>query len=61
VNEEIEIIWKEGVAAYFKTLSQHYMEELKKYTKRLQSLYIRPQGRDLNPAHPEYEAESLTT
>jgi hypothetical protein len=60
VNDELERIWKEAVAAYFKTL----LRQLSGGTEENhvnQSQESRSTGQDLNPGPPEYEAGALTT
>jgi hypothetical protein len=60
VNYEFESIWKEAFVAYFKVLSRHSLEEMRKTPITL-SEDSRYPGRNLNPGPPEYQAGVLTT
>jgi hypothetical protein len=60
VNDDLERMWKEAAVAKFKMLSQHLLGGAEENHENLNQDSQSP-GRDLNPGHPEYEAEMLTT
>jgi hypothetical protein len=58
MNNELERMWKEGVIAYSKVLSQHFLEWPRMNTRNLIWSNWCP-GRNSNRAPPKYRTEAL--